>query len=100
MPGMNLYLLAPEVDGGRFKAKVYLRYRPDDANPGTEMDLGVAPEEIDVPATNLGPNNTALQMAVAAAITNAHGALDVAPVDLSIGLMRFFAGKEWKGVRP
>lgn len=109
MAGFNLYILKPEVLDGppeQLKAKIYLRYRPDDENPGTETDMGVDARAFVLAPGPFNPGNMVLRAGIRLAVKVMYADLDIDDRDLLVppnracGLLGFFNSKEWKRVKP
>ena len=108
MGGYNVYVLKPEVVEGpprQLKAKVYMRERPDDLNPGNELDLGVPAQEFVLAPGPFNSQNNVMRAGVRGAINAMYG-LNIEDRDLltpphkATGLNRFFNSKEWRRVKP
>ena len=99
MAGYNVFLCDPEDIPGpprRLKAKVYLRERPDDDNPGTERDLGKDPIEIDVIPMGFNATDITLQNAIDNAIATRHDGLVISSADRDKGLRNLFISEAWR----
>tara|TARA_R100000306_G_C4290550_1_gene99840 strand:+ start:205 stop:516 length:312 start_codon:yes stop_codon:yes gene_type:complete len=103
MAGHNLFLLSPALSNANatITARAYLRYRPDDASRGTEIDMGV-----DTPATfhcnpvAFNAGDSTLIAAVTASLSSNYDGLAIAAADMTTGLQRFFISKEWLRIKP
>ena len=103
MAGHNLFLLSPALSNAdaTLTARAYLRYRPNDEAPGTEVDMGV-----DTPATfscNPGAFNAAdstLIAAITTSIASNYSSIAIASSDMTNALESFFISKEWLRMKP
>ena len=103
MAGHNLFLLSPALSNANatLTARAYLRYRPDDDAPGTEIDMGV-----DTPnafSCNPGAFNAAdstLITAITTSIASNYNSLAIASADMTSALEAFFISKEWLRIKP
>ena len=103
MAGHNLFLLSPALSNANatLTARAYLRYRPDDNAPGTEIDMGV-----DTPSTfscNPGAFNASdstLRTAITASIASNYSSLAIASADMTNALEEFFISKQWLMIKP
>ena len=103
MAGHNLYMFSPVLSNGNatITARAYLRYRPNDDEIGTEIDMGV-----DTPATfhcnpvAFNAGDSTLIAAVTASLSSNYDGLAIAAADMTTGLQRFFISKEWLRIKP
>jgi len=107
MAGFNVYLMQPEIVRGpprRLKAKVYLRERPDDLNPGNELNMGMPAQEFILGSGAFNSQNAGIRASIRAAVTTMYGiSIDdrdlLTPPHKATGLNRFFNSKEWNRVK-
>ena len=108
MAGYNVYLLKPEIIPGppqQLKAWIYMRERPDDMNPGNELDMGVPAREFVLAPGPFNSQNNVMRAGIRGAINAMYG-LNIEDRDLLVpphkaaGLNRFFNSKECRRIKP
>ena len=103
MAGHNLYMFSPVLSNGNatITARAYLRYRPNDDEIGTEIDMGVdAPATFQCNPSAFNAADSTLIAAITSSISSNYDGLAIASGDMTNGLQRFFLSKEWLRIKP